>query len=81
MMMVEYVDPADQKHKIMEYERSHPMPADPPEKETVETRHLFKSGKWGKNVSLQTVRDILGMLPVGAEVVRVDENDHRVFVE
>jgi len=81
MMVVEYLDPFDQRRKVHEYERSQPMPTDPPEVETVETRHLFTSGKWSKEVTLSETREILDEIPVGATLMDVREEDHRVIVE
>ena len=81
MMCVEYVDPVNAMRKIMEYERSHPMPADPYVEEWVDTRPLFYSGKWRRGVPLWRAMEVVNKLPVGARLVRVEEQDHHVNIE
>lgn len=83
MMHVEFLEPRSLKRKIIEYERSHPMPADRycKEKEWVDVSPLFRDGKWRKDVPVRKAMEVLSMLPVGARLVRVEEQNHHVNVE
>jgi len=79
MMYIEYM--IDGQRNTIEYERSHPMPAEPYEKETMESSCLFQNGKWRKDVPLAAAMDILARAPVGATLVRVEERDHRLNID
>jgi hypothetical protein len=80
MMRVEYIAPQTEERQITEYERSHPMPADPYDEEWVDIRPLFSNGRWRKGVPLRRAMEVVNMLPVGACLVRVEEQDHHVNV-
>lgn len=81
MMRVEFMEPLEPGRKIIEYERSHPMPADPFVEERVDTHLLFDNGRWRKDVPLQKALEVMGRLPVAARLIRVAEEDHHFNVE
>jgi hypothetical protein len=80
-MTVDYIAPVTLQRKVLEYQRSHPMPADVWESERVETRLLFTNRRWGKVVPLSTAMDIVERLPVGARLIQVLEQDHYINIE